>query len=299
MRFTVLVTRPLFPESERLLRRQFRITRDPAAAQGILTRLTDIVDARLFDAAPRLRVVSQCAAGVDNVDLSEAARRGIAVMNTPGVLTEATADLTWALILSVARRIPEADRLCRAGGFSSWDLHALLGFELTGATLGIVGPGRIGTAVARRARGFGMSVLRSGRGGPKAASVRSPARVGLEALLRASDIVTLHVPSSPETFKLIGRRELALMKSTAILVNTSRGSVVDERALIDALRRGQIAGAGLDVYEREPRIPAALKRMPQVVLTPHIGSATRRTRGAMAGLAVTNLIDFFAGRPDR
>ena len=257
------------------------------------------MDARFLEKAPRLRVISQCAAGVDNIDLAGAARRGVAVMNTPGVLTEATADLTWGLILAVARRIPEADRICRSGKFPPWDLHTLLGQQLSGATLGIIGPGRIGKAVARRARGFRMRVLLAGRRGATAVSGRLGESVDLRSLLRASDVVTLHVPASPTTQRMLGRRELALMKPTAILVNTSRGTVVDERALIEALARGRLGGAGLDVFADEPRIPAALKGMPQVVLTPHIGSATRPTRGAMASLAVSNLIDFFAGKPNR
>ncbi len=297
MKPAVLLTRPLMPDASRAAGRLFRVTRSPALAQAALTHLVDRVDGRFFDRHPRVRVVSQVAAGVDNVDLKEAARRGVAVMNTPGVLTETTADLAWALILAVARRIPQADRLCREGRFRGWDPDLLWGRDLNGRTLGVVGAGRIGAAVARRAAGFGMRVLyhRLGAGPPPAPGAR-PA--GLRSLLRRSDVVTLHVPASPATRHLIGREELARMKPGSILINTSRGTVVDERALIAALRRRRLWGAGLDVFEREPRVPAALRRMPHVVLTPHIGSATRETRTAMAMTAVRNLVDFFAGRPD-
>jgi glyoxylate reductase len=297
---TIHVTRRLFPEAESLLRRSFRLTRSPRLAEGLLSQLTEPIDARLLDRMPRLRVVSQCAVGVDNIDLRETARRGITVMNTPGVLTEATADMTWGLILAVARRIPEADRLCRTTGFRRWDLEFMLGADLSGRTLGIVGPGRIGTAVARRAAAFGMKVICHGRS-PRRARASGGVRMrrnGLSRLLAASDVVSLHVPGSPETHHMIGAKELAMMKPTAILVNTSRGTAIDEKALVAALRARRIRGAGLDVYEREPRIPAALRRMPHVVLTPHIASATRNTRGAMALTAARNLVDFFRGRPD-
>ena len=293
-----MITRRLFPEAEALLRRRFRIARSPRSAEGILVQLTDRIDARFLDRAPRLRVVSQCAVGVDNIDRRETSRRGITVMNTPGVLTEATADLTWALILAVARRVPQADRFCREGRFSGWDLELMLGRSLTGKNLGIIGMGRIGTAVARRAPGFGMAVLHHRGGREPAGSVPRRRSTGLAPLLSRSDVVSLHVPASPATHHLIGEQQLARMKPGAILINTSRGTVVDERALAAALSRGALWGAGLDVFEHEPRIPAALRRHPRVVLTPHIASATRETRGAMALTAVRNLVDFFAGRPD-
>ncbi|HZI93782.1 MAG TPA: D-glycerate dehydrogenase [Patescibacteria group bacterium] len=293
---TILLTRRLFPEAELLLERAFHRTRNHRLADGVITQLTDPVDARFMDRMPRLRVISQCAVGVDNIELDAARARGITVMNTPGVLTEAAADMTWALILAVARRVVEADRVCRAGAYKGWDLEYMLGREIAGGTLGIIGAGRIGTAVARRAEGFGMRVLYHGGSAPGAA--RKMTRASLPRLLQRSDVVSLHVPAAPATHHLIGARELALMKRTAILVNTSRGSTVDESALIDALRRRVIWGAGLDVFEREPAIPAALRRLGNVVLTPHVASATRQTRGAMALTAARNLVDFFRRRPD-
>lgn len=297
MRIPVLSTRRLLPAPERLLRRSFTVTGVPEKARGILTQVTDTVDSRAMDRSPRLEVISQCAVGVDNIDLREAARRGITVMNTPDVLTEATADLTWALILAAARRLPEADRLCRSGRDWSWDLELLLGRELSGGVLGIVGLGRIGHAVARRGAGFGMRIVyaRRSRRPPSDPAYR---RTGLRRLLSISDVVTIHVPSTPATFHLIGRDQIALMKPSAILVNTSRGPILDETALIGALRRGRIWNAGLDVFEREPHVPDALRSNPRVVLTPHIGSATTATREAMAMTAVGNLVAYFAGRPD-
>ena len=290
---TILLTRRLFPEVESLLRGSFRLTRSPRLADGVLTQLTDPVDARFMDPFTRLRVIAQCAVGVDNIDLKAARERGITVMNTPGVLTRATADMTWALILAVSRRLIEGDRLCRSGGFRGWDLELMLGRDLAGRTLGIVGAGRIGRAVARRAPAFGMRVLFHTR------RLRTrPRCVSLRRLLSESDVVSLHVPASAATHHLIGRRELALMKPGAILINTSRGSIVDEKALIAALGRRALWGAGLDVFEHEPRLPSALRRLDNVVLMPHAASATRDTRLAMAMTAALNLVDFFRGRPD-
>jgi glyoxylate reductase len=308
MKIPVLVTRRLFPASEALLARRFTVLRGRGAgarARGALVQLTDRIDARFLGAHPLLEVVSQCAVGVDNIDQEEAARRGIAVMNTPGVLTEATADFTWALVLAVARRVVEGDRLCRAAKFRGWDLKLLLGVDLAGATLGIIGPGRIGTAVARRAAAFGMRVVACGPPRRRPAGARTPQldgmplrRVPLARLLAMSDVVSVHVPGSEATRHLIGAAELARVKPGAILINTSRGTAVDEKALIAALRAGRLRGAGLDVFEREPSIPAALRRLPQVVLAPHIASATAGTREAMARTAAQNLVDFFHGRPD-
>ena len=293
---TIFVTKRLFPESVALLRGAFLIGQ-PRLAEGVLTQLTDQVDSGFLDRFPRLKVVSQCAVGVDNIDRRQTARRGITVMNTPGVLPEATADMTWALILAVARRVAEADALCRSGVFSGWDLHFMLGLEVSGRTLGIIGPGRIGTAVAARAAGFGMRVLCHG-GRQKGSTVAGMTPVTLARLLKESDIVSVHVPATARTHHLIGAAQLARMKPSAILINTSRGTAIDETALIAALRSGVIWGAGLDVFEREPRIPPGLRRNRRVVLTPHIASATRLTRGAMAMTAARNLIDFFDGRPD-
>lgn len=255
-------------------------------SDALVTLLTDRVDRAVLEAGPRLRIVANVAVGVDNIDVAAATRRGILVTNTPGVLTESTADLTWALILAVARRVIEGDALVRAGHFRGWDFDLLRGMELRGKTLGIVGSGRIGRAVARRARGFGMRVL-----------MRSRSRgVSLERLLKESDVVSLHVPLTPETHHLIGARELGRMKPTAILVNTARGSIVDERALAAALRKDRIAGAGLDVYEHEPRIAPGLKRLKHVVVLPHLGSATNETRRAMLDTAIRNVRAALAGR---
>ncbi len=278
------------PPREELLRRVAR-------AEGLVCLLTERVDAELLDAAPRLRVVSQVAVGFDNIDVAAATARGVLVTNTPGVLTETTADCAWALLLAAARRIAEGDRYTRSGRWRSWELQLFLGRDVHGATLGIVGLGRIGAAVARRARGFDMRLLYYD-------PVRRPdleAELGvefadLERLLRESDFITIHTPLTPETTHLIGRRELALMKPTAILVNTSRGPVVDQAALADALRRGAIAGAGLDVFEAEPIPPDdPLLELDNAVLTPHIGSASVATRTRMATMAVENLVAALRG----
>jgi glyoxylate reductase len=257
-----------------------------SGADGLLCLLTDRVDAALLDAAPSLRAVSVMAVGVDNVDLETATARGIQVGHTPGVLTETTADLAFALLMAVARRVVEGDAAVRAGDWPTWEPGAFLGEEVHGATLGVVGMGRIGSAVARRAEGFGMRVLEHGRS----------SGVPLEELLRESDFVSLHVPLSEDTRGLIGEAELRLMKPTAALVNTSRGEIVDTDALVRALREGWIAGAGLDVTDPEP-LPAdhPLLETRRAVVTPHIGSASRRTRALMADMAVDNLLAALRG----
>ncbi len=266
------------------------------AADGLLCMLTERIDADLLARAPRLRAVANCAVGFDNIDLAAAAARGIVVTNTPDVLTETSADLAWALLLAAARRIAEGDRLVRAGRWKAWSPDLLLGTDVHGATLGIVGLGRIGAAVARRATGFGMRVLYWQRHRAPDAPAGARFTSSLERLLASADLVSLHVPLAPTTHHMIGRRELRLMKRGAILVNTSRGAVVDERALVDALASGQVGAAGLDVYEHEPHVPAALRALPNVVLTPHIGSATTATRTRMAALAAQNLAAALAGR---
>jgi glyoxylate reductase len=255
-------------------------------ADGLVCLLTDRVDGALLDAAPRLRAVSVVAVGVDNVDLAAATARAIQVGHTPGVLTETTADLAFGLMLAVARRIVEGDAAVRAGDWVTWEPAALLGEEVHGATLGVVGMGRIGAAVARRAEGFGMRVLALRRsGGPS-----------LDELLAESDFVSLHVPLNDETRGLIGEAELERMKPTAVLVNTARGEIVDTGALVRALREGSIAGAGLDVTDPEP-LPAdhPLLETRRAVVTPHIGSASRRTRELMADMAVDNLLAALRG----
>jgi glyoxylate reductase len=264
-------------------------------ADGLICLLTDRIDAEVLDAAPRLRVISTMAVGYDHIDIAAATARGIPVGNTPGVLTETTADLAWALLLATARRVVEGDRFVREGRWRTWDPNLLLGYDVHGATLGIVGMGAIGQAVARRAAGFGMRVLYTRRSETDAAI---GARVTLVDLLRESDFVSLHVPLTDETRHLIGERELRVMKPTAILINTARGPVVDQEALARALREGVIAGAGVDVTEVEPIPPDdPLLSAPNVVILPHIGSASHATRARMADMAVENCIAGLEGRP--
>ncbi len=264
-------------------------------ADAIICLLTDRIDAGLIAAAPKLRVISQMAVGYDNIDIAAASQRGIPVGNTPGVLTEATADLTLALILAVSRRLVEAERFVRDGRWKTWDPNGLLGLELDGATLGIIGFGKIGQAVARRAHGFGMRIIYSSRG---PADTDIAGRASLDEVLAQSDIVSLHVPLSRETERMIGERELRLMKASAYLINTARGGIVDQPMLVRALEEGWIAGAGLDVAAVEP-IPVddPLFRAPNCVLLPHIGSATVATRARMADMAVDNCLAGLRGDP--
>lgn len=272
-----------------------------AAARGataLVTTLTDMVDAELLDAAgPVLRVVSNYAVGYNNIAVDEATRRSVAVTNTPDVLTEATAEFTWALLLAVCRRLAEGDALLRCGEKWAWAPEFMLGTDVYGKTLGLVGLGRIGQAVARRARPFGMSVLYHGRHTADSTleTDLGARHVTLDALLGQADVVSLHVPYSDRTHHLIGARELGLMKRTAYLINTSRGAVVDEAALVQALRAGTVAGAGLDVYEREPELSAGLNTLPNTVLAPHLGSATLETRTRMATLAADNVLAVLRG----
>jgi glyoxylate reductase len=269
---------------------------EAARCAGLIVTLVDRVDAELLTAGKGLRVVSTCSVGVDHVDLAAAAARGVRVGNTPGVLTDATADLAFALLLAAARRIPEADRYVRAGRWSQpWEPDLLLGRELAGATLGIVGLGAIGRAMARRAAGFGMRALgwtRSGRGAPGVETARD-----LDDVLARADVVSVHVARSPETIGLIGAREIARMRRGALLVNTARGGIVDETALCAALASGQLGAAALDVFATEP-LPedSPLLAAPNLVLTPHLGSATRETRARMAELCVRNLVAGLRGQ---
>ena len=259
---------------------------------GLLCMITDAVDEELLGRAPRLKMIANMGVGYNHIDIAAATRRGIPVSNTPGVLTDATADLAFTLILAVARRVVEGDRRVREGKFKLWAPFLFLGREVSGKTLGIVGFGRIGRAVARRAAGFGMRVLYHNRSRLTPAEEReSPAEYAdLNTLLAQADFVSLHVPLSGETRHLIGAAELSRMKPTAYLINTARGPVVDEVALLAALQRGMIAGAGLDVYENEPALTPGLADLPNVVLLPHVGSATLETRTAMAAMAARNLI---------
>lgn len=253
-------------------------------AEALISLLDVSVDDELLDRAPRLRVVANCAVGFDNVDVAACTARRIAVCNTPDVLTEATADFTFALLLAAARRLPEGEALVRSGNWRGWAPDLLLGEAVARRTLGIVGLGRIGQAVARRARGFAMEILYTGSAKPEAATPLGAEHVPLEELLGRSDYVSLHCPLRPDTRHLIDQHALARMKKSAFLINTARGGCVDEAALADALDRGVIAGCGLDVFEREPEVHPRLLASSRAVLAPHLGSATTDARGAMARL---------------
>ena len=261
--------------------------------EALICVITDRVTADVLDAGADLQVVANIAVGYNNIDVAAAKARGIVVTNTPDVLTEATAELTWALILTAARRVAEGDRLVRRGDWKGWTLDFMLGMELRGKQLGVVGRGRIGRAVADKAPVFGMRALFASRSGRPAGA----GEVSLDQLLLSSDVVTLHVPLAASTHHLIDRRALARMKRSAILVNASRGPVVDEEALGWALGERLIAAAALDVYEREPEVHPSLLKFENVVLVPHLGSATRETRTAMVDLAVSNVLAVFDGRP--
>ena len=269
------------------------LVRRLAGKRALISMLTDRLTADVIDAGSSLSIIANVAVGYDNIDVVHAKRRGIVVTNTPDVLTNAVAEFTWALILSAARRVAEADRLVRRGDWKGWALDFMLGSELKGKQLGIIGRGRIGKAVAEKAPAFGMTAVFASRRG-------LPARhdeLSLDELLISSDVVSIHVPQTTATTKLIDRRELARMKRSAILVNTARGAVVDEEAVGWALKERLIAGAALDVFEREPAVHPSLIGLENVVLAPHLGSATRETRTAMADLAVRNVIAVLSGKP--
>jgi glyoxylate reductase len=266
--------------------------------EGIVCLITDTIDAEVLAGAPGLKVVANVAVGFNNIDVAAATARGIVVTNTPDVLTETTADFAWALLMATARRVVEADQYVRAGKFTRWELMVLLGADVHGKTLGILGFGRIGRAMARRARGFGMRVLYNDAVRADAATERELGATFVDkpTLLKESDFVTLHTPLSPETRHLIGAPELRLMKETAYLINAARGPVVHEAQLVQALKEGWIAGAGLDVYEEEPKVLPALLALPNVVLAPHIASASHETRIKMGTLAVENCLAVLEGR---
>jgi glyoxylate reductase len=266
-----------------------------AGKQALICLLTERIDAAVLEAGTDLRIVANIAVGYDNIDLAAARARGIVVTNTPDVLTDAVAEFTWALILAVTRRVSEGERVVRRGAWRGWALDFMLGTELRGKQLGLVGVGRIGRAVAARAPAFGMHVAYVSRGG--AAGEAPGERMSLDQLLLTSDILSIHVPLTSETHHLIDQRSLARMKRSAYLINTSRGAIVDEEALVWALRERLISGAALDVYEHEPKVAAGLLEFENVVLAPHLGSATRETRTAMADLAVSNALAVLAGRP--
>jgi glyoxylate reductase len=267
-----------------------------ADADALLPLLSVRIDETLLAAAPRLRIVANYAVGYDNVDVQAASRRGVLITNTPGVLTEATADLTLTLLLAAARRVPEGLELARSGRWIGWRPEELLGRDLSGARLGLVGLGRIGRAVAARARAFGLEVVYAAPRDAPADAAPEARRLPLSELLADSDFVSLHCPLDATTRHLIDAAALSCMKPTAILINTARGPIVDEEALADALDDGRLFAAGLDVFEHEPAISERLRRHPRAVVLPHLGSATFGARSRMAETAARSIADLFAGR---
>ncbi|MFG0261737.1 MAG: 2-hydroxyacid dehydrogenase [Novipirellula sp. JB048] len=308
----IFLSRELPPSSMARLRAQCRLTMNPEdralskqeliagiqGVDGLLCQLTDIIDDDVLAANPKLKVVSNFAVGFNNIDLASASRRKIAVTNTPGVLTDSTADMAWALMFAVARRVVEGDRFVRAGHWKGWAPLQYLGQDISGSTLGLVGLGRIGRAMIPRAKGFGMKVLYWNRTRMSADEERElgVTYAELDELLAHSDFVSLHVALSEATRYLIDRPQLEKMKPTAYLINTARGPVVNEKALVSALRAQQIAGAGLDVFENEPQLEPELYELENAVLVPHLGSATIATRSKMGELAVTNCLAGSAGK---
>ncbi|MEK6939768.1 MAG: D-glycerate dehydrogenase [Nanoarchaeota archaeon] len=308
----VFVTRVIPKKGIQLLRKHFlvkvyskdqdipkkELLKEVKQCDALLSLLTEKVDAEVLNANPKLKVVSNYAVGYDNIDVKAATAKGIPVCNTPGVLENAVAEHTFALMLALSKRIVEADRFTRAGKYKRWEPMLLLGTELEGKTIGIIGLGRIGAGVAERARnGMGVKVLYHDIKRNKEFEKKYQAKfVSKSELLKKSDFVSLHVPLLPSTRHLIGAKELAMMKKTAYLINTSRGPVVDEKALVEALQKKHIAGAGLDVYEHEPKLTPGLTKLKNVVLTPHTASATIEARTAMSELAAQNIIDVLQGR---
>ncbi len=283
-------------ESEEPMPRDILLER-VGKADGLIPMLSDRVDGHLLESAPKLRAIANYAVGYDNIVVEEATKRSIPVMNTPDVLTDATADIAMSLLLSVSRRVVESDRFVREGRFRVWSPKLLLGKDLKGRTLGIIGAGKIGQAVMERAVGFGLEIVYHSRRRNGLIEDRFGARyLPLEELLGVSDLISLHVPLTEETRHLIGEREISIMKESAIIINTSRGPVIDEKALSDALRERRIHGAGLDVYEEEPKVYAGLIELDNVVLLPHLGSATERTRIEMAMLASEGVMDVLSGK---
>ena len=273
-----------------------RLLEELRDADGLLALLKLRIDDALLEGAPRLRVVANYAVGYDNVDLGATRRRDIVVTNTPGVLTDATADLTMALMLAAARRLPEGAAMIRDGRWHGWEPEQLPAMDLEGAQLGIVGLGRIGQAVARRARGFGLRLVYAQPRPAPAAAVLGAHHVSVDELMATSDIVTLHCPLSPATRHLVNAARLGAMKRRAVLVNTARGAIVDEAALVAALERGHLLGVGLDVFEDEPRVSPGLVACTRAVLMPHLGSSTIGARMAMAETAARSIADVLAGR---
>lgn len=312
--FKVFVTRAIPEEGLNLLRKYCEVEVSPydrmltkeellekiQGKNAVITQLTDKVDKEFFEAAKEVKIVANYAVGFDNIDLEEATRRGVYITNTPDVLTNATAELAWALLFATARRVVESDKFMRAGKFQGWAPMLFLGKGVTGKTLGIIGAGRIGQAFAKMAKGFDMKILYTARSPKKEFEEETGAQyVDLDTLLKESDFVSIHVPLTPETRHLIGEKELKLMKKSAILINTGRGPVVDEKALVKALKNKDIYAAGLDVYEREPMFEEELAQLDNVVMLPHIGSATEEARKDMSILVAQNIIDVIEGRVPR
>ncbi len=311
-RFKVFVTRKILEEGLNMLRERYDVEvsdydgiipremllEKVKGADALLSLLTDNIDAEVMDAAgPNLKIIANYAVGYNNIDVEEATKRGIMVTNTPGVLTETTADFAWTLLMAIARRIVEADKFVREGKFRGWEPMLLLGTDVFGATLGIVGFGRIGQAMARRALGFNMRVLYydNSRVDEQLEKELKATFVDLPTLLKESDFVTLHVPLTKQTHHLIGEKELKMMKKDAYLINTARGPVVDEKALVKALKEGWIKGAALDVFENEPEIEPELLKLDNVVLAPHIASASYATRSKMSVMVAENIIKALNG----
>lgn len=311
-RFKVFVTRKILEEGLNMLRERYDVEvsdydgiipremllEKVKGADALVSLLTDNIDAEVMDAAgPNLKIIANYAVGYNNIDVEEATKRGIMVTNTPGVLTETTADFAWTLLMAIARRIVEADKFVREGKFRGWEPMLLLGTDVFGATLGIVGFGRIGQAMARRALGFNMRVLYydNSRVDEQLEKELKATFVDLPTLLKESDFVTLHVPLTKQTHHLIGEKELKMMKKDAYLINTARGPVVDEKALVKALKEGWIKGAALDVFENEPEIEPELLKLDNVVLAPHIASASYATRSKMSVMVAENIIKALSG----
>jgi len=308
----VLVTREISAEAIKRLKQHFvvdsnqpdrplsttQLIRKLKGKDGVVTLTTDIISEAVLAKNPQLKIVSNVAVGYNNLDVVAATKRGVMMTNTPGVVDDTTADLTWALILGAARGLSYGDRAIRAGKWKRWRMMEFLGQDIYGKTIGIVGFGRIGRGVARRAMGFNMKVLYASRSRASDSVEQEfhASYVDKHTLLRESDVVTLHLPLFPETRHYIGAKELAMMKKTAILVNASRGPIVDEKALVKALKARRIAGAGLDVFEKEPALTPGLITLPNVVLTPHIGSGSFETRLKMSNMAVTNCIAGLTGQ---
>jgi glyoxylate reductase len=307
----IFVTRRIPKEGLKLLEKEYELEINPHnrvlkkqeiinglnGKDGLICLLTDVIDKEVIISEPKLKMIASYAAGFDNIDIKIATEKKIPVSNTPEVLTEATSDMAWALLFSVARRLIEGDNLIRTGGFKGWDPMLMIGQDVTGKTLGIVGAGRIGTAFALKSKGFNMNVLYfDSKVNDELEQHLNAQKVDLPVLLQESDFISLHVPLTIDTHHLIGEKELKMMKKTAILINTSRGPVVDEQALAQSLKKKWIFGAGLDVYEHEPLIYEELKKLQNIVLQPHSASATVKSRTQMAIMVAKNMIEGLHGR---